>query len=43
MIKNKELLLGVCPIGKFVFSHDDAIRQKEALFRKLKNMAGKIL
>ena len=36
MIKNKELLLGVCPIGKFVFSHDDAIRQKEALFRKLK-------
>ena len=28
-------LLGVCPIGKFVFSHDDALRQKKAIFSKL--------
>jgi len=24
-------LLGLCPIGKFVFSHADAIRQKGTL------------
>ncbi len=35
MPPRKEPLLGVCPIGKFVFSHEDAIRQKEILFRKL--------
>ena len=28
-------LMGFCPIGKFVFSHEDALRQKEALRRKL--------
>jgi len=27
--------LGVCPVGKFVFSHEDALRQKEAILRKL--------
>lgn len=29
-------LLGLCPIGKFVFSHEDAIRQKKALQKKLR-------
>jgi len=28
-------LMGFCPIGKFVFSHEDALRQKAALRRKL--------
>ena len=28
-------LMGFCPIGKFVFSHEDALREKEALRRKL--------
>ncbi len=36
MSKCYEPLLGVCPIGKFVFSHADALRQKQALFQKLK-------
>ena len=35
MKKHSEPLLGVCPIGKFVFSHEDAIRQKKALFKQL--------
>ncbi len=35
MTVRKQPLLGVCPIGKFVFSHEDAIRQKQMLFRKL--------
>lgn len=35
-MKTHEPLLGICPVGKFVFSHEDAIRQKETLFRKLK-------
>ena len=26
----KKPLLGLCPIGKFVFSNEDAIRQKQA-------------
>ncbi len=30
-----KVLLGVCPIGKFVFSHEDAIRQKKAILKKL--------
>jgi L-fucose isomerase-like protein len=38
MRKDNEPLLGVCPTGKFVFSHADAIRQKLALFRKLKEL-----
>lgn len=33
--KKRRLLLGVCPIGKFVFSHEDALRQKRAIFGKL--------
>lgn len=28
-------LLGVCPLGKFAFSHADAVRQKKIIFRKL--------
>jgi len=28
-------LLGLCPIGKFVFSHEDAVRQKRALQQRL--------
>jgi L-fucose isomerase-like protein len=33
--RRKNLLLGVCPIGKFVFSHEDALRQKKAILEKL--------
>jgi len=33
--RRKQLLLGVCPIGKFVFSHEDALRQKRAILEKL--------
>jgi L-fucose isomerase-like protein len=33
--KRKSLLLGFCPIGKFVFSHEDALRQKKAVLAKL--------
>ena len=29
--------LGLCPIGKFVFSHEDAVRQKKALQARLKD------
>ena len=32
MKKKKTVLLGVCPIGKFVFSHEDAVRQKKKIF-----------
>jgi len=34
-IKRKEALLGVVPIGKFVFSHEDALKQKKSIFGKL--------
>ncbi len=34
-MKNKMPLLGLCPIGKFVFSHEDALRQKKAILEKL--------
>ena len=34
-IKKKEALLGVVPIGKFVFSHEDAVKQKKKIFEKL--------
>ena len=34
-IKRKEALLGVVPIGKFVFSHEDAVKQKKKIFKKL--------
>ncbi|MDD3926243.1 MAG: fucose isomerase [bacterium] len=32
----KKPLLGLCPIGKFVFSHIDALRYKQIIERKLK-------
>ena len=35
MSKKRSVLLGVCPIGKFVFSHEDAIRQKNAILERL--------
>jgi len=35
MQMTKRVLLGVCPIGKFVFSHEDALAQKRKLFDKL--------
>ena len=38
----KPVLLGLCPIGKFVFSHEDAMRLKREIqdrFRKLANFA----
>jgi len=35
-MKNKMPLMGLCPIGKFVFSHEDAIRQKVAIQKKLR-------
>lgn len=34
MKKDKAAYLGVCPIGKFVFSHEDAIIQKNKIFKK---------
>lgn len=34
-IKRKEAYLGVCPIGKFVFSHEDALVQKNKIYKKL--------
>ncbi|MCF7817388.1 MAG: hypothetical protein K9M54_05855 [Kiritimatiellales bacterium] len=36
MIKLSKPKLAFCPIGKFVFSHEDAMRQKEALLQNLK-------
>ena len=35
--KRKSFNLGVCPIGKFVFSHEDALLQKNKIFGKLGN------
>ena len=32
----RSLLLGLCPIGKFVFSHEDALRYKAMLEERLK-------
>ncbi len=34
-MKGNRPLLGLCPIGKFVFSNEDAIRQKQAVQGKL--------
>ena len=34
----KEVLLGLCPIGKFVFSHEDAVKQKRSIQAKLREM-----
>lgn len=36
-MKEKKPLLGLCPIGKFVFSHTDAIRFKELLQQRLRS------
>jgi L-fucose isomerase-like protein len=38
MRDNKPVLLGLCPIGKFVFSHEDAVRQKCLIQKKLDEM-----
>lgn len=35
MFVNREVVLGVCPIGKFVFSHEDAKRQARRLYERL--------
>ena len=35
MKQKKQVTLGMCPIGKFVFSHEDAVKQKKHLFAKL--------
>jgi len=35
-MRPKKPLLGLCPIGKFVFSNEDAVRQKELLQDKLR-------
>lgn len=37
MKPSSQPLLGLCPIGKFVFSHEDALRHKRALQEKLKS------
>lgn len=37
-IRKKEALLGVVPIGKFVFSHEDAVKQKKKIFKKLDDL-----
>jgi L-fucose isomerase-like protein len=36
MMNWKQVTLGLCPIGKFVFSHEDACRQKAALVMLLR-------
>lgn len=36
MSRMRQLKLGVCPIGKFVFSHEDAMKLKQQLFDKLR-------
>jgi len=38
MSKKQTALLGVCPIGKFAFSHEDAKVQKSKIFAKLNEM-----
>jgi len=37
MKRSKQPRLGFCPIGKFVFSHEDALRQKNALQARLRD------
>lgn len=34
--RNRSPLVGLCPIGKFVFSHKDALRQKAIIVNQLK-------
>ena len=41
--RRKQLLLGVCPIGKFVFSHEDALRQKKCHSREARPVEGRVL
>jgi len=36
--KKDKALIGVCPIGKFVFSHEDAVSQKKKIFKKLSEL-----
>ncbi|MBT3272293.1 MAG: fucose isomerase [Spirochaetales bacterium] len=36
---NPGVTVGLCPIGKFVFSNDDAIKYKKAIQRKLKEQS----
>lgn len=38
MINKRSILLGFCPIGKFVFSHKEALRYKGLIHKKLKEM-----
>ena len=33
-MRRKMPLMGLCPIGKFVFSHEDAIKQKKLIMTK---------
>ena len=33
-MNKKPILLGFCPIGKFVFSHEDALKYKQILENK---------
>ncbi len=35
---NSRFQLGLCPIGKFVFSHEDALRYKRLIEEKLRNL-----
>ena len=35
MKRTKPILLGLCPIGKFVFSHEDAMRYKRQIVERL--------
>ncbi len=37
-MKNKSVVVGFCPISKFVFSHDDAMKQKLMVAEKLKKL-----
>lgn len=35
-MREKEIKLGLCPIGKFVFSHEDALKYKSLIEKKLR-------
>lgn len=35
MRKKNNFVLGICPIGKVLFSHEDTIRQKNEIYRKM--------
>ena len=38
MKNDNDTILGLCPMGKFVFSHEDAIRQKKSIQNKLREL-----